>query len=75
MLTSEMREQSDLVIKRSGVARYAKLQRIDIDWRISGGRFTNITLIPAWISKYVHYNVWDEITYPFPNFNGATVEV
>ena len=19
--------------------------------------------------------VWDEITYPFPNFNGATVEV
>ena len=21
------------------------------------------------------YNVWDEITYPFLNFNGATVEV
>ena len=21
------------------------------------------------------YEVWDEITYPFPNFNGATVEV
>ena len=20
-------------------------------------------------------NVWDEITYPFPNFNGATIEV
>ena len=20
-------------------------------------------------------NVWDEITYPFPNFNGGTVEV
>ena len=34
-----------------------------------------INLIPAWISNYIHYNVWDEITYPFLNFNGATVEV
>ena len=24
--------------------------------------------------NYIHYNVWDEITYPFLNFNGATVE-
>ena len=32
-------------------------------------------IIPAWISNYTHYNVWDEITYPFLNFNGATVEV
>ena len=29
----------------------------------------------AWISNYVHYKVWDEIIYPFPNFNGCTVEV
>ena len=34
-----------------------------------------LTLIPALISNYTHYNVWDEITYPFLNFNGATVEV
>ena len=27
------------------------------------------------ISNYIHYKVWDEITYPFLNFNGATVEV
>ena len=27
------------------------------------------------ISNYIHYNVWDEITYAFLNFNGATVEV
>ena len=33
------------------------------------------TLIPAWMSNYIHYNMWDEITYPFPNFNNATVEV
>ena len=32
-------------------------------------------LIPAWISNYIHYKVWDEITYPFLNFNSATVEV
>ena len=34
-----------------------------------------LTLIPAWISNYIHYKVWDEITYPFLNLNGETVEV
>ena len=34
-----------------------------------------LTVIPAWISNCIHYKVWDEITYPFSNFNGATVEV
>ena len=34
-----------------------------------------LTLIPAWISNYTHYNVWDEMTYPFLNFKDATVEV
>ena len=34
-----------------------------------------LTLIEAWISYYIHYKVWDGITYPFPNFKGATVEV
>ena len=34
-----------------------------------------LTLIPAWISNYMANKVWDEITYPFLNFNGATVEV
>ena len=34
-----------------------------------------LTLIPAWISNYIHYKLWDDITYPFLNFNGATVEV
>ena len=33
------------------------------------------TLIPAWISNYIHYKLLDEITYPFLNFNGCTVEV
>ena len=30
---------------------------------------------PSMDSNYIRYNVWDEITYPFLNFNGATVEV
>ena len=40
-------------------------------------------LLPTWFNfnpsmdKYNHMpcNVWDEITYPFLNFNGSTVEV
>ena len=34
-----------------------------------------LTLIPAWISKHMPRKVWNEITYPFPNFNGGSVEV
>ena len=36
--------------------------------------FINIvkTVIPA--SNYIHCEVWDEIIYPFPNFNGCTFE-
>ena len=32
-------------------------------------------LMPAWIINDTYNKVWGEITYPFPNFNGATVEV
>ena len=38
-------------------------------------------LLLAWINSYpitdnyIHYKVWDEITYILPNFNGATTEV
>ena len=27
------------------------------------------------VRNYIRYNVWVEITYPFLNFNGATIEV
>ena len=33
------------------------------------------TLTSVGISNYIHYNVCNKITYPFPNFNGCTVEV
>ena len=29
---------------------------------------TWLNLIPAWISNYIHYEMMDEITYPFPIF-------
>ena len=32
-------------------------------------------LIRAWISNHMPGKVWGEITYPFLNFNGCTVEV
>ena len=31
-------------------------------------------MIPAWMGNYIHHEVWDEITYPFPNFNEGTAE-
>ena len=34
-----------------------------------------LTLIRSWISNYIHYEGWAEITYPFLNSNGATVDV
>ena len=34
-----------------------------------------LILIPAYIYNFIHYKAWDEITCPFLNFNGATVEI
>ena len=33
----------------------------------------SLTLIPSWMSDHMHSKGWDEVTYPFPNFNCATV--
>ena len=29
----------------------------------------------AYLHIYIHYKLWGEITYPFLNFNGETIEV
>ena len=34
-----------------------------------------LTLISAWISYYIHYKVWNKITYAFPYFNGALLNI
>ena len=39
------------------------------------GPFYQRGLSPAWISNHTPGKVWGEITYPFPSFNGANVEV
>ena len=36
---------------------------------------TWINFNSSMISNYFYYKVWDEITCPFPNFNGCTVDV
>ena len=33
-----------------------------------------LTLIQVWMIGYIHYKVWDEITYQFPNFNGQPLK-
>ena len=35
----------------------------------------DLSLIQAWISNNIHYEVWDEITYPFLNFNSAAIDI
>ena len=35
----------------------------------------HLLLIPPWISNHMPNKMWDEITYPFPNFNGCVVDV
>ena len=39
------------------------------------GYWHGLTLIPVWISNHMPSKMWDEITYPFPNFNGINVAV
>ena len=34
-----------------------------------------LTLIPTWNSHHIHYEMWDEISFSFTNFNGATIWV
>ena len=34
-----------------------------------------LTLIPVWMNNYVHCKMLVQITYPFSNLNGATVEI
>ena len=59
------------------MSSFPRMTKITLLILNASGPFYNhgLTLIPAWISNYIHYNVLDEITYPFLNFNGATVEV
>ena len=41
------------------------------------GRFCwyRLTFILAWVRNHMASNVWNEVTYPIPNFNDVTIEV
>ena len=59
------------------VTKCVHLTYIEGEMSSRGTPFTNIelTIIPTWISIHKHSKVWDEMTYPFPDFTGCTVEV
>ena len=47
---------------------------------MSYGLFTTtqailVILLYYWMSNYIHYKPWDEITYLFPNANCTNIEV
>ena len=60
-----------LVTRQPGEPTAASGKRINI----TVDNEEQVTLFPAWISKHMPSEVWDDITYSFPNFNGTTVEV
>ena len=52
----------------------------DHSWRVGDQvrgplYYHGLTLIPARTSNFIQFIVWDNITYPFPNFNGGAVGV
>ena len=61
---------TQMLVQTYGLWYFDPLCRGHFYWR-------GLTLNPAWISNHTHSKlwVWDKITCPFPNFNGATVEV
>ena len=44
-------------------------------WRLGPFYKHGLFLIKEWKSNYIHYKVWGEITWSFPNFNAATIQV
>ena len=54
--------------KRINASRYL-IEQSSVAWVIFNKH--EWTLIPIWISDYIHYELCPEITYLFPKFNGA----
>ena len=38
-------------------------------------KMDSVTSIPTWINNHIDWQMWDVITYPFPNTVGCTVEI
>ena len=68
LLTPELFSIHCTQIQMQALARKSELNG-------SGYQGPLLLALPIWISNHMPTNVWDEIIYPFPNFNGATGEV
>ena len=60
-----------------GTQTHFKAYRVHNSWNIQYHlRPLLLTrIISVWVDNYMPCKVWNEITYPFPNFKGATAEV
>ena len=85
-MTSPRHESSSVYIE-SGTRGQAPAHQQHLPWNSAIGSKTSVTRsnqrldtattgnMAAWISNYIHYSMWDKITYPLPNFNSCTIEV
>ena len=67
----------DLLAYGSLLVTFYTLEIISITlWLLAswGPFYYGFTLILAWISYYINYNMWDKIIYQFPNSDGAPVK-
>ena len=78
LLLAHFDGMSELVgMGRTGCLQLLVAKHIKFKPSKPGAPFTDhgFILFPAWVSDYIHYKVRVEVTYSFPNFTGATVEV
>ena len=73
-LFDALAQASDIRIERGQVIFRCWMQDSNQGFQTPNRQQTECPLT-TWISNHIHYKVWNWITYPFPNFNGATVDV
>ena len=78
-LCLEFRCYGNLIVISDATVKFQNSMNIWIQhlltfWEFLGS-YKAFHLISGWQGNCIHYKVWEEITYPFSKFNGATVEV
>ena len=58
-------------IESGSIIKPCTLKHFQVTYRLHKAGYWTINVILAWIRSYMHKEVWDEITNPFPNFNSA----
>ena len=62
-----------LSIKMANMYRSWRYNRCVTQCTLGPLLLTSINFNPTWISKYIRYNVWDEMTFPFLKFGNGQV--